>query len=137
MTSPGPAQFAELQQQARAAREQAHAPYSGFRVGAAVLAGDGRIYAGCNVENLSFGLTVCAERNAIAAAVAGGMRLGELAAIVIIGDTQQPISPCGACRQVLAEFAHADCLVRGLNLHGASRDWHLDELLPDGFTATL
>lgn len=137
MTIPDPAQFAELQQQARAAREQAYAPYSRFSVGAAVLAGDGRIFASCNVENLSFGLTVCAERNAIAAAVAGGMRAGELLAITIIADTDTAISPCGTCRQVIAEFAHPQCIVRGLNLQGASQDWRLAELLPDDFAARL
>jgi cytidine deaminase len=84
------------------ARESAYAPYSKFPVGAALLAVDGRIFSGCNVENLSYGLTNCAERVAIGAAVAVGVR--QFLAVAVVADTAVPISPCGACRQVLAEF---------------------------------
>jgi cytidine deaminase len=84
------------------AREMAYAPYSNFAVGAALLAKDGRIFTGCNVENISYGLTNCAERVAIGAAVAAGVR--EFLAVAVVADTGVPISPCGACRQVLAEF---------------------------------
>ena len=84
------------------AREHAYAPYSKFPVGAAVLAADGRVFTGCNVENLSYGLTHCAERVAMGAAVAAGAR--EFLAVAVVADTGVPISPCGACRQVLAEF---------------------------------
>lgn len=91
-----------LQKVAWEAREQAYAPYSMFAVGAAALAADGRIFAGCNVENVSYGLTNCAERVAIGAAVAAGVR--EFLAVVVVADTGVPISPCGACRQVMAEF---------------------------------
>jgi cytidine deaminase len=82
------------------AREHAYAPYSEFAVGAALLAADGRIFVGCNVENLSYGLTNCAERVAVATAVAAGLR--EFLAVAVVADTAVPISPCGACRQVLA-----------------------------------
>ncbi|MEW6337939.1 MAG: cytidine deaminase [Acidobacteriota bacterium] len=95
-----PATIARLLANARRAQANAHAPYSGFRVGAAVLAADGRVFQGCNVENASFGLTVCAERNAVAAAVVAGARPVAVA-IVTPGDH---VGPCGACRQVLAEF---------------------------------
>lgn len=83
-------------------RDHAYAPYSKFAVGAAVLSADGRVFQGCNVENLSFGLTNCAERVAIGAAVAAGCR--DLMAVAVVADTATPISPCGACRQVMAEF---------------------------------
>jgi cytidine deaminase len=88
---------------ARAVRQSAHAPYSKFRVGAAVADQAGRIHVGCNVENASYGLTTCAERNAVAAAVAAGAR--RIVAVAVVSGSRPPASPCGACRQVLAEFA--------------------------------
>ncbi|MCL1940673.1 MAG: cytidine deaminase [Synergistaceae bacterium] len=87
---------------ARAVRENAYAPYSGFKVGAAILAEGGNIYAGCNVENASYGLTICAERNAIAALIAGGER--RPLSIAIVAKEGVTCPPCGACRQVLMEF---------------------------------
>ena len=87
---------------ARDARERAYAPYSNFAVGAALDTGDGQVFLGCNVENASFGLTMCAERAAVAAAVSGGFR--DFSAIAIAGPEGATTSPCGACRQVLAEF---------------------------------
>ena len=92
----------ELVKAAWQARESAYAPYSNFAVGAALLAKDGRVFLGCNVENISYGLTNCAERVAIGAAVAAGVR--EFLGVAVVADTGVPISPCGACRQVLAEF---------------------------------
>jgi len=107
------------------ARERAYAPYSNFPVGAAVLAADGRIFAGCNVENLSYGLTQCAERVAVGMAVAAGAR--EMVAVAVVADTRVPISPCGACRQVLAEFG----VKRVLLANRSERlEFALDELLP-------
>ena len=94
--------FTSLIPVAWAVRDRAYAPYSKFHVGAALLGADGVVYQGCNVENLSFGLTICAERNAIAQAVAAGCR--EFSALVVVADTREPVSPCGACRQVMAEF---------------------------------
>ena len=118
-------------------RRQAHAPYSGFQVGAAALIPGQRVYMGCNVENLSYGLTTCAERNAVAAAVAGGMQAGQLLALFVVADTEEPVTPCGACRQVIAEFAAADFVLTGANIKGRTRRWKIGELLPDGFTAKL
>ena len=107
------------------ARDAAYAPYSQFPVGAALLAGDGRIFVGCNVENISFGLTMCAERVAIGAAVAAGAR--DFTALVVVADTAVPISPCGACRQVMAEFNIP--LVASAN-RSEVIEFRLEELLP-------
>ncbi|AEB10393.1 cytidine deaminase [Desulfobacca acetoxidans] len=116
---------------ARQAREAAYAPYSGdFRVGAAVLTGDGQVFTGCNVENASFGASMCAERVAIFAAVAAGQR--QLTALVVIADTPQPIPPCGLCRQVLAEFAPA-CQVIMANTKGDYQVATMEQLLPYPF----
>lgn len=113
-------------------REKAYAPYSNFHVGAALLAEDGRIFTGCNVENLSYGLTNCAERVAIGAAVAAGVR--RFLAVAVVADTAEPISPCGACRQVLAEFG----VPRILLANRAERiEFTLEELLPRAATGIL
>lgn len=109
------------------ARERAYAPYSGFFVGAAVLGDDGRIYAGCNVENAAYGLSCCAERAAVFAAVAGGAR--RIKAVAVVADAPSPVAPCGACRQVLLEFG-PDALVVLQNLAGTRRVETVQALLP-------
>src|SRR6266513_3056749 len=108
-------------------RDQAHAPYSKFSVGAALLTKSGKIFTGCNVENVSLGLTICAERNAVAAAIAAGEK--ELAAIAIVTDFPEPVFPCGACRQVLAEF-NPELEVVAATTQGRSETVSLAELLP-------
>jgi cytidine deaminase len=112
---------------ARKAREMAYAPYSRFQVGAAILGKSGRVFCGCNVENLSFGLTCCAERNAIFAAVSAGER--EFEKIAVVADSKTPVTPCGACRQVLAEFCPELEIVTA-NLQGDQFAAKLTELLP-------
>jgi cytidine deaminase len=113
--------------QARAVREKAYAPYSHFAVGAALRTRSGRVYCGCNVENLSFGLTICAERAAVFAAVAAGEK--EFEAIAVVADSVQPVTPCGACRQVLAEFS-GDLQICSENLQGERYETTIGELLP-------
>ncbi len=121
----------ELLAAARAVRENAYAPASRFLVGAAVLAADGRIFVGCNVENASYGLTVCAERSAVSAAVAAGARA--LLAVAVVTDLAEPARPCGGCRQVLAEFgSHMQVVLGGRD--GAVVMTSLDQLLPEPFT---
>lgn len=114
---------------AREVRERAYAPYSMFAVGAAVLAG-GRVFTGVNVENASYPLTVCAERNAVAAAVAAGER--EVEAVAVVAGDADPTPPCGGCRQVLSEFG-PDALVVCESVGGRRREWRLSDLLPEAF----
>ena len=118
-----------LIQRAAEARSLAYAPYSGFRVGAALLTEDGAVYTGSNVENASFSLTTCAERVAVFAAVHAGER--RFSAVAISTDGQSPVAPCGACRQVLAEFAPGIRVIS--EAAGERREWMLSELLPDPF----
>ena len=118
-----------LLDEARAVMGQAYAPYSKFHVGAALLADDGSVHVGCNVENASYGLTICAERTAVAKAVAAGVRVYQ--AVAIVTDGERPVGPCGACRQVLAEFAPSLRIVSEAN--GLRKEWTLDELLPEPF----
>ena len=120
----------ELIDKAQAAYQQAYVPYSNYPVGAAALFSSGVIYCGCNVENASYGLTVCAERNAIFQAVAQGER--ELKGIAIAVPTDVFPSPCGACRQVIREFV-VDCPVILINGQGETRETSLKTLLPDAF----
>jgi cytidine deaminase len=118
---------------AAATMANAHAPYSKFRVGAAVRAADGRIFAGCNVENASYGLTICAERAAVFAAVAAGAK--RIDAVAIVASGPHPPFPCGACRQVLAEFAAPDTPVwlRSARRGARTLGRRLGALLPDAF----
>ena len=120
----------ELINHAQAAYQQAYVPYSHYPVGAAALFSSGKVYSGCNVENASYGLTVCAERNAIFQAVAQGER--ELKGIAIAVPTEEFPSPCGACRQVIREFA-VDCPVVLVNGQGMTRVTSLKVLLPESF----
>lgn len=119
----------ELMKIARKARQNAYAPYSHFAVGAALLAESGRVYTGCNIENASYGLTCCAERNAIFAAVGAGERRFKMLAVA--ADSPEPVAPCGACRQVIAEFG-IPLVVMG-NLKEATKTMTAEELLPYGF----
>jgi cytidine deaminase len=128
--------WTELLRAASRVRENAYAPYSGYRVGAAILTANGSIVVGCNVENASFGLTVCAERNAIGQMVASGERA--MSAIVIVTEGPEPGTPCGACRQALAELA-SDLAV-GLAVAGEDAPrtiTSLAELFPRPFLADL
>lgn len=125
------ARFQALFDAAVAAREAAYAPYSGYRVGAAVLARDGRVFAGCNVENAAYPVGTCAEAGAISAMVAGGSRA--IAAALVVAAGPVLVAPCGACRQRLREFAADDVVVRLADLDGHSREVTLGELLPLAF----
>ncbi|MEK4486507.1 cytidine deaminase [Psychrobacillus sp. FSL H8-0484] len=122
----------KLLEASKVAREKAYVPYSKFPVGAALLTKDGEVIHGCNIENASYGLTNCAERTAIFKAVSEGKK--EFSAIAIVGDTEGPISPCGACRQVLAEFCDGDMPVYLTNLKGNVLETTVSELLPGAFT---
>ena len=114
------------------ARKNAYVPYSKFPVGAALIAQDGRVFQGCNIENASFGLTNCAERTAIFKAVSTGERKFQY--LVISGETPEPISPCGACRQVMAEFCDPDMPVTLIGKDGVRKDTTVEGLLPYMFT---
>jgi cytidine deaminase len=118
---------------ARVARERAYAPYSAFAVGAVVQTRDGRRFNGCNVENAAYGLCNCAERTALFAAIAAGCRPGDFVALAVVADTADPASPCGACRQVLAELCDQAMPVMLGNLHGATQKTTVAALLPAAF----
>jgi cytidine deaminase len=119
---------------ASAARGFAYAPYSRFQVGAAVLAKDGRIFGGCNVENAAYGLCICAERAALFAGVAAGCRPGDFTHLVVVADTAGPVAPCGACRQVMHEMGGGSLIVIQTNLRGDSVQTTAAQLLPGAFS---
>ncbi|WP_017756724.1 cytidine deaminase [Calidifontibacillus oryziterrae] len=122
-----------LLDQAIKARKNAYTPYSKFQVGAAVLTRNKEVFTGSNIENASYGLTNCAERTAIFKAVSEGER--EIDTIVVVGDTEGPISPCGACRQVIAEFCDINTKIILANLKGDKVETTIDKLLPGFFYA--
>ena len=127
----------ELLNLARAARQRAYAPYSRFQVGAVVLTRDGRRFDGCNVENAAYGLCNCAERTALFAAVAAGCRPGDFAARAVVADTPGPVSPCGACRQVMAELCDEAMPVVLGNLADQVQETTVASLLPGSFKLPL
>ncbi len=116
-----------------AAREYAYAPYSGFRVGAALQVKDGPIIGGCNIENASYSLCNCAERTALFAAIAAGWKPGDFTRIAVVADTAEPVSACGACRQVMDELGGPQMVVVLANLHGNSVKTTVGQLLPGPF----
>lgn len=122
-----------LIEKAAVALEQAYAPYSRYRVGAALISEDGEIFTGCNMENASYGLTMCAERNAFAAAIEAGAR--NFRAMAVVADGKETPYPCGACRQVMAEFCGDDFVVLAARIEDAAipREFQLAELLPVRF----
>lgn len=122
-----------LYEPARLASEQAYSPYSGAKVGASVLDNDGNIHTGCNVENASYGLTQCAERNALASAVSAGMDAGKAHAILIYATGFDVLAPCGACRQVISELMADGALIISCHSKTEYRSWSIEELLPDSF----
>jgi cytidine deaminase len=119
---------------AKQSRENAHAPYSNFRVGAALRASSGRIFGGCNVENATYGLTICAERVAVFKAISEGAR--KFVAVAVAADTEALTPPCGACRQILWEFC-GDVELTLVNLEGKTETLRLQELFPRPFDASF
>ncbi len=121
----------ELMAEAIEARKNAYVPYSHFKVGASAVAEDGRHFGGANIENASYGITMCAERNAIFGAACAGVR--KITALAVVADTEAGVSPCGACRQAMTEFMTADTPVFLGNLHGLIEETTVGALLPGAF----
>jgi cytidine deaminase len=124
----------ELIEEARRARERAYVPYSNFGVGAALLAEDGTVYHGCNIENAAYPVTICGERTAIFKAYSEGNR--SFVALAVIADTPRPVPPCGSCRQVMFELLPKDLPVYLSNLKGEYITTTVEQLLPGGFSAS-
>ena len=131
MIEPTPAQMDELVAAARAARDRAYAPYSGFAVGAALLDEQGRIHAGCNVENAAYPQSQCAEASAVGNLIVAGGR--QIVAAVVVGVAPEPLTPCGGCRQRLREFATGATPVWSADLHQVRGRSTLGQLLPESF----
>ncbi len=123
----------ELILESKKARDLAYAPYSKFKVGAALLTKDGKVYKGCNIENAAYSMTNCAERTALFKAISEGDK--EFVAIAVVADTERPVPPCGACRQVISELCPGDMKVILTNLNGIVQELTVSELLPGAFTA--
>lgn len=123
----------DLYENACAVREKAYAPYSRFKVGAALRTGAGNVHLGCNVENVAYPEGTCAEAGAIAAMVAAGET--DIAELIVVADSPAPVPPCGGCRQKIAEFAGPDVVVTMCNLDGARKSVRVAELLPGAFGA--
>jgi cytidine deaminase len=124
----------QLKEAALSARRNAYAPYSQFHVGAAVVCANGVVYSGCNVENAAYGSSICAERVALTAAIAAGAQAGGFRALAVVGQTDEPITPCGACRQVIAELCSPHMPVWLGNLQGEWQCTTVADLLPGAFT---
>lgn len=127
---------ATLFEQAHSASSRAYSPYSGARVGACVLDDEGNIHSGCNVESASYGLTQCAERNALASAINAGMQPGGAHALLIYATGFDALAPCGACRQVMSELLADDAVIVSCVSETDYRSWRVSELLPDPFILT-
>lgn len=129
-------QWLELSKAAKIAFSKAYAPYSDFKVGAAALTTDNKIVQGCNVENASYGLTVCAERNCIAHGVIANKsnKTVKFTALVIYTAQEKLTPPCGACRQVISEFFHSEAIVMATNHLNEQKKWTVSQLMPDAFT---
>lgn len=124
----------ELVNSAVKARELSYSPYSKFKVGAALLCKDGKVFEGANVENSSYPLCMCAERNALYNAMMNGYKKEDFLALAIVADTDEACSPCGACRQVISELFPRDGAIYLANLKGALKETNVDELLPFAFS---
>ncbi|CAF1798543.1 cytidine deaminase [Bacillus subtilis] len=123
----------ELITEALKARDMAYAPYSKFQVGAALLTKDGKVYRGCNIENAAYSMCNCAERTALFKAVSEGET--EFQMLAVAADTPGPVSPCGACRQVISELCTKDVIVVLINLQGQIKEMTVEELLPGAFSS--
>jgi cytidine deaminase len=125
--------MAVLYAPARLASENAYSPYSGVKVGASLIDENGDIYSGCNVENASYGLTQCAERNALSAAITAGVKPGSAHTMLIFATGFEVVAPCGACRQVMSELMADDAVIITCRGEGDDKRWTVGELLPDSF----